>query len=137
MKSDRCNSILGNVNAYTHAGHGNFDVNYKLRDIVLSITVKEKDLGVTVSADMKFSYQCGIAVSKGRPNKHFVLFRRNITYKGTNVKAIVTPHLEYCIQACRLYRKKDIYIRLERIQRRAAKIISELIDRDTLVMKNA
>ena len=40
-------------------------------------------------------------------------------------KAIVRPHLGYCIQTWRLYRKKEID-KLERIQRRATKMIPEL-----------
>ena len=113
-----------------HTGHGNLNVNYKMGDTVLGTTVKEKDLGVTISADMKVSEQCGIAASKG--NQILGLIRRNITYKGKKLikplyKAIVRPHLEYCIQAWRPYRKKDID-RLERIQRRATKMIPELRD---------
>ena len=38
-----------------HTGHGNLNVNYKMGDTVLGTTVKEKDLGVTISADMKVS----------------------------------------------------------------------------------
>ena len=118
-----------NVNAYIQ-GHGNLNVNYKMGDTVLGTTVKEKDLGVTISADMKVSEQCGIAASKG--NQILGLNRRNITYKGKKLiiplyKAIVRPHLEYCIQAWRPYRKKDIDT-LERIQRRATKMIPELRD---------
>ena len=113
-----------------HTGHGNLDVNYKMGDTVLGTTVKEKDFGVTISADMKVSEQCGIAASKG--NQILGLIKRNITYKDKRLiiplyKAIVRPQLEYCTQAWRPYRNKDIDT-LERIQRRATKIIPELRD---------
>ena len=57
--------------------------------------------------------------------------RRNITY----IKKLIIPmyeaifrlHLEYCIQAWRPYRKRDIYT-LDRIQRRPTNIIPELRD---------
>ena len=70
---------------------------------------------------MKVSEQCGIVASKG--NQILGLIRRTITYKEkqlivTLYKAVVRPHFEYCIQAWRPYRKKDID-KLERIQRRA------------------
>ena len=41
------------------------DINYNMGDTVLGTTVKERDLGITISADMKVSEQCGIAASKG------------------------------------------------------------------------
>ena len=40
-------------------GHGNMDEEYKMGDAVLGRTTQEKDLGVTFSADMKISEQCG------------------------------------------------------------------------------
>ena len=97
---------------YLHTGYGNLDVNYKMGDTVLGTTVK-KDLGVTISTDMKVSEQCGIAASKG--NQILGLIRRNITDKEKRlIIPLVRPHLEYCIQAWRSYRKKDIDT-LERI----------------------
>ena len=51
-----------------HTGHGNEDAQYTMGDTVLNTTIKEKDLGITISADMKVSEQYG-------------LIRRNIVYK--------------------------------------------------------
>ena len=108
-----------------NTGHGNLDVDYEMGDSVLRITIKEKDLGVTISADMKVSEQCGIAASK--VNLILWLIRRNITYKGNEISiplfiAITRPHLEYCIQAWVPYCKKDIDT-VKRIQRRATNAI--------------
>ena len=93
-------------------------------------TTQEKDLGVTFSVDMKVSEQCRIAASKG--NKILGLIRRTVMYEEKQLivplyKAIVRSHLEYCIEVWRLYHKKDTD-KLERIQRRATKIIPELRD---------
>ena len=79
---------------------------------------------------MKVSEQCGIAASKG--NQILGLTRRNITYKGKQLiiplyKAIVIPHLEYCIQAWRPYHKDDLDT-FDRMQSKATKIIPELRD---------
>ena len=72
--------------------------------------------------------QCGIAALNG--NKILVLIRRHIECKDKKqiihlYEAIFVPHLEYCIQAWRPYRKK-VLDTLERIQRRATKMIPEL-----------
>ena len=95
---------------FIHIGHGNMDEYYKMGDAVLGRTTKEKDLGVTFSADMKGSEQCVIAASKG--SQILGLIRRTVMCKEKQLivplyKAIVRPHLEYCIQAWRPYRKKD------------------------------
>ena len=77
-------------------------MNYEMGGIILSKTVKEKYLGVTMNANMKVSEQCKIAASQG--NQVLGMIRRNITYKEKSLiipvyKAIVRPHSEYCIQA--------------------------------------
>ena len=113
-----------------HIGPGNTSMTYQMGGTSLSITVKEKDLGVTMNANMKVSEQCIIAASKG--NQVLGMIRRNITYKDKSLivplyKAIVRPHLEYCIQALSLYLRKDIDM-LEKIQKRATKLIPGLRD---------
>ena len=105
-------------------------MNYEMGGTILSKTVKEKDLGVTMTANMKVSEQCRIAASKG--NQVLEMIRRNITYKEKSLnvplyKAIVRPHLEYCIKASSTYLRKDIDM-LETIQRRATKLIPGLRD---------
>ena len=80
-----------------HIGHGNMDEEYIMGDAILGRTTQEKDLGVTFSADMKVSEQCGIAASKG--NQMLGIIRRTIMYMEKQLivplyKAIVRPHLE-------------------------------------------
>ena len=108
-----------------HTGPGNTGMNYEMGGTIISKTVKEKDLGVTMNANMKVSEQCRIAASKG--NQVLGMIRRNITYKEKSLivplyKAIVRPHLEYCIQAWNPHLRKDIDM-LDKIQRRATKLI--------------
>ena len=113
-----------------HTGSRNTGMNYEMGGTILSKTVKEKDLGVTMNANMKVSEQCSIAASKG--NQVLGMIRRNITYEEKSLiiplyKAIVRPHLEYCIQAWNPHLRKDVDM-LEKIQRRATKLIPELRD---------
>ena len=111
-----------------HTGHGNEDAQYTMGGTVLNTIVKERDLGLTISAGMKISEQCRIVTVKG--NQILGLIRRNIVYKEKELiiplyKTIVRLHLECCIQAWRPYRKKDIDM-LTRVQRRATKLIQKL-----------
>ena len=61
-----------------HTGPGNTGTNYAMGGTILSKTVKEKDLGVTMNANMKMkvSEQCRIAASMG--NQFLGMIRRNI-----------------------------------------------------------
>ena len=111
-----------------HTGPGNTGMSYEMVGTILSKTVKEKYLGVTMNANMKVSEQCRIAAG----NQVFGMIRRNITYQDKRLiiplyKAIVIPHLEYCIQAWNPYLSKDVDM-LEKIQRRATKLIPGLRD---------
>ena len=63
-----------------HTGPGNTSMNYEMGGTILGKTVKEKDLGVTMNAEMKVSEQSRIAASKG--NHVLGMLRRNITYKA-------------------------------------------------------
>ena len=90
---------------------GNTGINDEMGGTILSKTMKEKYLGVTMNGNMKVSEQCRIAASKG--NQVLGLIRRYITYKENSLivllyKAIVIPHLEYCIQAWSPYLRKYI-----------------------------
>ena len=64
------------------------NIQWVVGPIVLNTTLKEKekDLGLTISADMKVSEQCGIAAAKG--NQILGLIRRNIVYKE---KELIIP----------------------------------------------
>ena len=62
-----------------HTGPGDTGTKYEMAGTILSKTVKEKDLGVTMNANMKVSEQCRIAASKG--NQVLGMIRRNITCK--------------------------------------------------------
>ena len=71
---------------------GNTGVNYEMGGTILSKTVKEKDLGLTMNANMKVSEQCRIAASKC--NQVLGMIRRNITYKE---KSLII-HMYLCIK---------------------------------------
>ena len=108
-----------------HLGFKNKGEKYSINGKELGITNEERDLGVQISSDFKVAKQCGKAAKKA--NKILGLIKRNIRCKTKNIivrlyKALVRPHMEYCVQAWRPHLAKDINI-LERVQRRATKMI--------------
>ena len=110
-----------------HIGRGNEKVQYEMDAVKLVETEEEKDLGVIISKSFKVSRQCAEAAKKG--NQMLGLIKRTITTRKKKVmlslyKALVRPHLEYCIQAWRPFLAKDIEV-LEKVQRRATRMIEE------------
>ncbi len=60
-----------------HTGPGNTGMNYEMGGTILSKTLKEKDLGETMKANMIVSEQCS--------NQVLGKIRRNITYMKKRV----------------------------------------------------
>ena len=89
---------------------------------------EEKDLGVTMSNDLKWEKQCSEVVKKA--NKILGMLKRNFVDRSKYIilplfKSLVRRHLEYCCQVwCPPY-KKDIKL-IEGVQRRATKLVHSL-----------
>lgn len=114
---------------------------YHINGNYLQNVIEEKDLGVLVTNDLKFSRHCREARKKAL--KMLGVLNRNVNYKSKEVVkklycSFVRPHLEYCAQACHSSLKKDIKS-LERVQRKATKMVSGLSGmtyRDRLIQLN-
>ncbi|CAM5156864.1 unnamed protein product [Eretmochelys imbricata] len=108
-----------------HLGINNKNFNYKLGMHQLEVMEEEKDLGVLVDHRMTMSRQCDMAMKKA--NTVLGCIRRGISSRDMEVlvplyKALVRPHLEYCVQFWSPMFKKDEF-KLEQVQRRATRMI--------------
>ena len=111
-----------------HIGSANPRSDYSLLGSDIECTEVEKDLGVVISSDMKFSQQC-IEVEK-KAQKLLGYIRRQFQYRDketvlTLYNSLVRPHLEYAVQFWSPTLRKDIE-RLERVQARATKLVSSI-----------
>ncbi|CAM4703320.1 unnamed protein product [Lepidochelys kempii] len=111
-----------------HLGRKNPMHCYRLEIDWLSSSSAEKDLGITVDKKLDMSQQCAVVAKKA--NDILACISRSIASRSREViipfyLALVRPHLEYCIQFWALHYRKDVD-KLERAQRRAAKIIRGL-----------
>ena len=94
----------------------------------LEVTIDEKDLGVTIDNQLKFSMHVQTQVAKA--NRILGCLRHTFKYLTSTIflqlyKAMIRPHLEYasCIWFPKLKRDSDA---IERIQRRATKLVPAL-----------
>lgn len=120
FNTDKCKAM--------HIGYANPEAEYTLQGHRISPTNLERDLGVLISKDLKFSSQC-IQVEK-RANKLLGYIKRQFRYKNKEIvltlyNALVRPILEYAVQFWAPTLVKDVE-RLERVQARATKMIPEV-----------
>ncbi|CAM5119835.1 unnamed protein product [Natator depressus] len=83
-----------------HLGINNKNFCYKLGTHHLEVREEEKDLGILVDHRMTMSCQCDMAVKKA--NAVLGCIRQDISSRDKEVlvplyKALVRPHLEYCV----------------------------------------
>lgn len=111
-----------------HIGHANQRADYSLLGHNVASTELEKDLGVQISSDLKFSEQCIEAEKKAQ--RLLGCIRRRFRFRNKDIvltlyNSLVRPHLEYAVQFWAPTLRKDIQ-RLERVQSRATKLIPSI-----------
>ena len=111
-----------------HIGHKNNKHKYYINGKEIQVVNEEKDLGVVISEDLKPKKHIAKIVKKA--NRLLGMIRRTITCKNIpNImnlyKTLVRPILDYGAAVWSPHQKGDI-VKLEKVQRRATKMISEI-----------
>ena len=118
FNSDKCKEM--------HIGHRQ-DTKYYMSNQLKEIQ-EERDLGISVTSDLKSARQCKKSAGKARGIIGMV--RRNFWRMNRKdflliYKTYIRPHLEYCIQAWSPHLQRDIEV-LERVQRAASNLVQDL-----------
>ena len=122
--SDKCHVLhLGQSNPQNtyHMNNASGDIH------MLDVVTSEKDLGVTIDHQLKFSDHIDNAVKKA--NRVLGCLARTFRYLNKDTflllyKALVRPHLEYASYVWCPHLKKDRDL-IEQVQRRATRLVPE------------
>ena len=113
---------------YMTFNNKHFDINLKMNGQVMSKTENERDLGIMISSNLKWSLQVSVAAKRA----NMVLGQLSKAFKSWSISTFkklyvtfVRPHLEYAVVAWCPYTKKDILV-LEKVQMRATKLVKSL-----------
>ena len=111
-----------------HIGYKNQNVKYTLQGKEIQSVEQEKDLGVIISNDLKFSKQCIKAEKSAQKMVGYI--KRQFRCRNKEIviplyNSLVRPQLEYAVQFWSPPLRKDVE-RLEAVQRRATKMIPSI-----------
>ena len=116
--------------------HINFNnnpfLNYKVNGIELEVSAQEKDLGVITHSSLLWNEQIKACISKA--NRMICWIVRNLVIREKVVmiaiyKALIRPHLEYCVQLWNppaAHGSWGTVLELESVQRRFTRLIDEV-----------
>ena len=113
-----------------HIGRAGGSQTYSMGDSKLEQTTVERDLGIQVDRELKFRAHAASAVTKA--SQVLAVIRRSFELLDVETlpvlfKTLVRPHLEYCNTVWGPFNRADQQ-RVERIQRRATKMIPAIRD---------
>ncbi|GAB0181294.1 mitochondrial enolase superfamily member 1 [Grus japonensis] len=103
-----------------HVGQRNPKHDYRLGEEWIESSPEEKDLGLLIDEKLNMSWWCALAAQKA--SRVLGCIKRGVTSRSREVilplySALVTPHLEYCVQLWGPQDRRDMEL-LERVQRR-------------------
>ena len=122
LNADKCKIV--------HIGYGNQKHDYTINGNIVTKSECEKDLGVHISNDMKFSVHCSKICSKASQKINHMLRafeNRDPVFMIKIYKMYIRPTLEYNSVVWSPYLLKDIDL-IEKIQRRFLKKIDGFMD---------
>ena len=115
-----------------HIGRHNPHHQYSMNGVVLDVSNEERDIGVTVTSNLKPSKQCTKAAATATTVLMQIL--KSFHYRDRHLylalyKQYVRPHLEFAVTAWSPWTQADIQC-LEKVQIRAVKAVSGLKGRE-------